>query len=218
MLNFSAVEQVFPFLLKATLVTLELSILSIMIGLILGLFAALMKISNSKILQWIASFYIWIIRGTPLIAQLLLIYFGLPQLGIQIGAFESAVIGLGINAGAFIAEIFRGGILSIPKGQTEAAASLGMNYLKTLWRIILPQAFRVSVPALGNQAISMLKDTSLASVITVSELMMTSQQFAAGNFAFIEFYIAASAIYLALTTLVYAVLRNVEHRLSASDQ
>lgn len=217
MLDFSTVAKVFPFLLKATAVTLELSALAIMIGLILGLFAALMKISNSKLLRWLASFYIWIIRGTPLIAQLLLIYFGLPKFGIQIGAFESAVIGLGINAGAYIAEIFRGGILSIPKGQTEAAASLGMNYFKILRRIILPQALRISVPALGNQAISMLKDTSLASIVTVSELMMTSQEFAAGNFAFVEFYIVASAIYLALTTILYIVLRKIEHRLSVSD-
>jgi polar amino acid transport system permease protein len=218
MLDFSSVAKVFPFLLQATAVTLELSALAIIIGLILGLIAALMKLSNFKVLRWLASFYIWITRGTPLIAQLLLIYFGLPKFGIQIGAFESAVIGLGINAGAFIAEIFRGGILSIPKGQTEAAESLGMSYFKILRRIILPQALRISVPALGNQAISMLKDTSLASIVTVSELMMTSQQFAAGNFAFIEFYITASAIYLALTSILYIVLRKLEHRLSVSDQ
>jgi polar amino acid transport system permease protein len=218
MLDFSSVAKVFPFLLQATAVTLELSALAIIIGLILGLIAALMKLSNYKVLRWLASFYIWITRGTPLIAQLLLIYFGLPKFGIEIGAFESAVIGLGINAGAFIAEIFRGGILSIPKGQTEAAESLGMSYFKILRRIILPQALRISVPALGNQAISMLKDTSLASIVTVSELMMTSQQFAAGNFAFIEFYITASAIYLALTSILYIVLRKLEHRLSVSDQ
>lgn len=217
MLDFSSVAKVIPFLLQATAVTLELSVLSIIIGLILGLIAALMKISSSKVLRGIASFYIWIVRGTPLIAQLLLIYFGLPQFGIQIGAFESAVIGLGINAGAYIAEIYRGGILSIPKGQTEAAASLGMNYFTTLRRIILPQALRISVPSLGNQSISMLKDTSLASIVTVSELMMTSQQFAAGNFAFIEFYIVASAIYLALTTILYVLLRKIEYRLAVSD-
>ncbi|MCK9906753.1 amino acid ABC transporter permease, partial [Frankia sp. Cpl3] len=103
-----------------------------------------------------------------------LIYFGLPQIGIQLSAFVSAVLALGINAGAYIAEIYRGGIMSVPKGQMEAAESLGMSYTQIMRRVILPQAFRVSVPALGNQAIMMLKDSSLASLVTVSELMMVS--------------------------------------------
>ncbi|MEX2460768.1 MAG: amino acid ABC transporter permease [Paenibacillaceae bacterium] len=217
MLDFSLVTKFIPYLLQATVITLELSLLSIAIGMILGLIAALMKISSVTVLRYVASFYIWVIRGTPMLVQLLLIYFGLPQIGINIGPFESAVIGLGINAGAYIAEICRGGILSIPKGQTEAAESLGMNYFTILRRIILPQAFRVSIPALGNQTISMLKDSSLASLITVSELMMTSQRFAASNFAFIEFYITASVLYLFLTTIFSFILNKIEYRLSESD-
>ncbi|CAB3390664.1 MAG TPA: amino acid ABC transporter permease [Alicyclobacillus sp.] len=217
MLDFSLVVQYIPFLLQATVITLEVSVLATALGLVLGLIAALMKISKIQPLVWIADFYIWVIRGTPVLVQLFLVYFGLPQLGIQIGPFSSALIALGVNAGAYIAEIYRGGILSVPKGQREAAQSLGMNYFLIMRRIILPQAFRVSIPALGNQAIMMLKDSSLASLVTVSELMMVSQRFAATNFAFIEFYITASVIYLILTTVFTFILNKIEGRLSISD-
>ncbi len=217
MLDFSLVTEYIPFLLQATLITIEISVLATAIGLILGLIAALMKISRIMPLVWAADFYIWVIRGTPMLVQLFLVYFGLPQLGIEIGPFNSAVIALGINAGAYIAEIYRGGILSVPKGQLEAAQSLGMSYPLIMRRIILPQAIRVSIPALGNQAIMMLKDSSLASLVTVSELMMVSQRYAASNFAFIEFYITAAAIYLFLTTLFTFILNKIEFRLSVSD-
>lgn len=217
MLDFSLVTEFIPFLLKASLMTLELSIVSIILGLLLGLVAALMKISTIKPLVWFADLYIWVIRGTPMLVQLFLVYFGLPQFGIELGPFTSAVIALGINSGAYIAEIYRGGMLSIPKGQTEAAQSLGMNYGTIMKRIILPQAFRVSIPALGNQAISMLKDSSLASLVTVSELMMVSQRFAATNYAFFEFYIVAALLYLLLTTIFSFVLNKIEYRLSVSD-
>ncbi|MCL6576418.1 MULTISPECIES: amino acid ABC transporter permease [Kyrpidia] len=216
-MDFSLVVQYIPFLLQATVITLEVSVLATALGLVLGLIAALMKISKIQPLVWIADFYIWVIRGTPVLVQLFLVYFGLPQLGIQIGPFSSALIALGVNAGAYIAEIYRGGILSVPKGQREAAQSLGMNYFLIMRRIILPQAFRVSIPALGNQAIMMLKDSSLASLVTVSELMMVSQRFAATNFAFIEFYITASVIYLILTTVFTFILNKIEGRLSISD-
>lgn len=144
-LDFSLVTKFIPFLLKASLVTIELPVTAIFIGLVLGLIAALMKIPQITSLVWLASFYIWVIRGTPMLAQLFLVYFGLPQLGIEISPFVSSVLALGVNAGAYIAEIYRGGILSIPEGQKEAAQSLGMNYTTILRRIILPQAFRVSI-------------------------------------------------------------------------
>ncbi|RXT04278.1 amino acid ABC transporter permease [Ammoniphilus sp. CFH 90114] len=218
MLDFSLVTKFVPFLIEAAWVTLEISVLSIILGLILGLIAALMKISKIRPLVWLVDFYLWVIRGTPVLVQLFLVYFGLPQLGIDIGPFLSSILALGVNAGAYIAEIYRGGILSVPKGQIEAAESLGMSYWKTMRRIVLPQAFRVSIPALGNQAISMLKDSSLASLVTVSELMMVSQRFASTNFAFIEFYIAAAVLYLVLTTLFSYIINKVEFRLSASEQ
>jgi polar amino acid transport system permease protein len=218
MIDFTLVVPFLPFLLKATVITLEITVLSIGLGLILGLIVALMKISKMTPLVQFADFYLWIIRGTPVLVQLFLVYFGLPQIGIEISAFASSVLALGVNAGAYIAEIYRGGILSIPVGQPEAAQSLGMNYVTIMRRIILPQAIRVSVPALGNQAISMLKESSLASLVTVTELMMASQRFAATNFAFIEFYITAAAIYLLLTTVFTYILNRIEHRLSVSDR
>lgn len=218
MLDFSLVTKYTVFLLEASWITIELSVLSILLGLILGLVAALMKISMIKPLMWLADFYIWVIRGTPILVQLFLVYFGLPQIGIELGAFVSSVIALGVNAGAYIAEIYRGGILSVPKGQTEAAESLGMTYTTIMRRIILPQAFRVSVPALGNQAISMLKDSSIASLVTVNELMMASQRFASSNYAFIEFYITAAALYLAMTTVLSFFLNRIEYRLAESER
>jgi polar amino acid transport system permease protein len=218
MLDFSLVTKFIPFMLKATVVTLELSVVSILIGLILGLFIALMKISSVKVLSFIADFYLWIIRGTPMLVQLFIVYFGLPQIGIELSPFVSSVIALGINSAAYIAEIYRGGIQSIPKGQVEAAESLGMKYPTIMKKIILPQAIRVSVPSLGNQAIMMLKDSSLASLVTVTELMMVSQRFASTNFAFIEFYVAAAGFYLIMTTLFTFILNKVEVRMSISDR
>jgi polar amino acid transport system permease protein len=216
-LDFSLVQKYIPFLIKASITTLEISILSILIGLVLGLVVVLMKISHFKPLSLFADFYIWVIRGTPMLVQLFLVYFGLPQIGIELSPFAASLIALGMNAGAYMAEIFRGGIQSIPHGQMEAALSLGMNYPTIMRRIILPQAFRVRIPGLGNESITLLKDSSLASLVTVSELMMTSQRFASSNYAFIEFYITAAILYLIMTTLVTIVLRRIESRLTVGD-
>jgi polar amino acid transport system permease protein len=218
MLNFSLVNDFIPFMLKAAVVTMQLSLVSIFVGLVLGLVIALMKISRIKVLSLIAGFYLWIIRGTPMLVQLFLVYFGLPQMGIDLSPFLSSVIALGMNSAAYIAEIYRGGILSVPKGQVEAAEALGMKYPTIMKKIILPQAIRVSVPSLGNQAIMMLKDSSLASLVTVSELMMVSQRFASTNYAFIEFYMTAAVFYLAMTTIFTFILNRVESRLSISER
>jgi polar amino acid transport system permease protein len=218
MLNFSLVGDFIPFLVKAAVVTIQLSIVSIIVGLVFGLVIALMRISKIKVLSKIAQFYIWIIRGTPMLVQLFLVYFGLPQIGIELSPFNSSVIALGLNAAAYIAEIYRGGIMSVPTGQMEAAESLGMRYPVIMKKIILPQALRVSLPSLGNQAVMMLKDSSLASLVTVSELMMVSQRFASTNYAFIEFYIVAAAFYLVMTTIFTFILNKIELRMSISER
>jgi polar amino acid transport system permease protein len=218
MLDFSLVQPYIPFLLKASIITLEISILSLLLGLIMGIIIVIMKISKYKSLTWFADFYIWTLRGTPLLVQVFLVYFGLPQIGIEVSPFIASVFALGINAGAYIAEILRGGILSIPNGQMEAAQSLGLSYPTIMRRIILPQAFRVSIPAIGNESITLLKDSSLASLVTVSELMMTSQRFASTNYAFIEFYITAAVLYLMMTTVFTFVLRKIEFKLSISER
>lgn len=217
-MDFSVVLPYLGFLGHASWITILISILSLSLGLALGLIIAIMKMSGIKPFVWIADFYVWVIRGTPLLVQLFLIYFGLPQLGVELGAFLSAILGLGINAGAYIAEIFRGGLQAVQKGQREAASSLGMTNAKVVWRIVLPQALRISIPALGNQTVMMIKDSSLASLVTVSEIMMVSQRFAASNFAFMEFYITAAAMYLVLTTIASALLNRFEHRMAVSER
>ncbi|EGW41611.1 amino acid ABC transporter permease [Desulfosporosinus sp. OT] len=216
-LDFSKIIKYLPYLLQGAGLTIELAILGIALGIFIGLVAALLKISHTP-LRFIAHFYIWLVRGTPLLVQLFLIYFGLPQLGITLDAFPSSVLGLGINSGAYLAEVFRGGIEAIPVGQTEASLSLGMGKFLSMRRIIFPQALRISLPALGNQFIITLKDSSLCSVITMSELLQTSQRFASVTFASMEFYTAAAAFYLLMTTVLSAVLSSLEWRLSTENR
>lgn len=216
-LDFSVIPKYLPYLLQGAGLTIELAVLGIGFGIILGLVAALLKISHTP-LRYIAHFYIWLIRGTPLLVQLFLIYFGLPQLGITLSAFASSVLGLGINSGAYLAEVFRGGIEAIPEGQTEASLSLGMGKFLMMRRIIFPQALRISLPSLGNQFIISLKDSSLCSVITMSELLQTSQRFASVTFASLEFYTAAAMLYLLITTVISAFLRSLEWRLAKENR
>lgn len=216
-LDFSIIIKYLPYLLQGAGLTIELAVLGIALGILIGLVAALLKISHTP-LRYIAHFYIWLIRGTPLLVQLFLIYFGLPQLGITLSAFASSVLGLGINSGAYLAEVFRGGIEAVPVGQTEASLSLGMGKFLTMRRIILPQALRIALPSLGNQFIISLKDSSLCSVITMSELLQTSQRFASVTFASMEFYTAAAVFYLVMTTVLSAVLRSLEWRLSTENR
>lgn len=159
---FSTVLMFAPRFLPGVWATLLLSLLSILLGTIFGLLATIMKMSRNKFLSKLADFYIFIIRGTPLLLQLFFIFYGLANMGLEFSRFTSAVIGLGIHSGAYISEIFRGSIVSIDHGQTEAARSLGMTKRQTFINIILPQTFKRSVPALGNQFIIAIKDSSLA--------------------------------------------------------
>lgn len=216
-LDFRIIIKYLPYLLQGAGLTIELAVLGIAFGIFIGLVAALLKISHTP-LRFIAHSYIWLIRGTPLLVQLFLIYFGLPQLGIKLSAFASSVLGLGINSGAYLAEVFRGGIEAIPVGQTEASLSLGMGKFLAMRRIILPQALRIALPSLGNQFIISLKDSSLCSVITMSELLQTSQRFASVTFASMEFYTAAAVFYLLMTTVIAAILRHLEWRLSIENR
>lgn len=218
MLDFNLVLPFLPYLLTGALVTIEISVLATALGLVLGLIAALARKSPFKPIKGVADFYVWSIRGTPVLVQLFIVYFGLPQIGIELGAMLAAVLALGANTGAYVAEILRGGILAVPVGQIEAAESLGMSSAKVMRRITLPQAFRLSIPALGNQAVSMLKESSLASLVTVNELMMVSQRFAATNYAYMEFYIVAAVIYLIMTTGMSWVLGKIEFRMSKSER
>src|SRR6266850_455481 len=191
-----------PFLLKGALLAIEISVLSMALGLVLGLGLALMRLSRHTALRGPAWGYIWFVRGTPLLLQLVFLYDVLPAIGIKLDTFTTAVIGFSLNEAAFGAEIIRGGILSVSRTQGIAAAALGMPPLLTPRRIILPQAMRAILPGIGNQAISMIKGTSIASVIFVNELTFRAEQIVGQNFRFFTVFAAAAVIYLAMTSCV----------------
>ena len=194
----------FPFLLEGMWLTLRIFLASMAGGLALGLVIALMRLSPYRLLAGLAWTYVWLVRGTPVLLQLVFLFDALPFIGIVMPPVTTAIIGFSLNEAAFAGEIIRGGILSVSRNQTLAAASLGMGPLLTLRRIVLPQAMRAILPAVGNDAISVLKGTSLASVIAVNELTLRSQQIVAQNFKFFPVFAAAGVMYLTVTTLIAA--------------
>jgi polar amino acid transport system permease protein len=175
-----------------------------------------MRILKTKVLTWPAKLYISVIRGTPLLLQLFLIYFGLVRI-INLDRIPSAIIALGIHNGAYIAEIFRGAIQSIDRGQKEAGISLGMTGGQFMKRIILPQAFKRAIPPLGNQFIIALKDSSLASAVGVSELLLHSRQLASSNYLMMEMLSIAALFYLLMTSILTFLTNRLERRLKVSD-
>ncbi|PSL40562.1 amino acid ABC transporter membrane protein (PAAT family) [Planomicrobium soli] len=192
--------------------TIPLTLISFVLGLILAVLTALARISTIKILQVIARIYVSVIRGTPLLVQLFILFYGLPTVGIVIDPFPAAVFGFSLNVGAYASEVIRASILSIPKGQWEAADTIGMNYVQSLRRIILPQATRVSIPPLSNTFISLVKDTSLASLILVTEMFRVAQQIAATNYEFLLLYGQAALIYWVVCFLLSIGQGRLEHR------
>ena len=199
-----------PYLLEGAWTTVWLSVAVMAIGLGLGLLAALMRLSRHRVPRDVARFYIWLMRGTPLLVQLIIIYTGLPQLGLRLTVIQSALIGLGLNEGAYLAEIIRAGILSVPRGQFDAARAVGMPYWTMLRVVILPQAARVIIPPLGNNFNGLLKTTSLASVISLEELLRRSQMLIQLEFKVLEIFLVAACYYLAMTTLWGLVQRRLE--------
>lgn len=210
MLDWNIIVHYFPFLAKGAVLTLEISIISLVLGLLFGLVAALCKLSDNTFLRWPANFYVWLIRSTPLLVQLFIIYYGFPQFGIDLGPFMSGVLGLSLNVGAYNAETIRGGIISVPAGQTEAARSLGMSGILCMKRIILPQALRIIIPPLGNNFIILIKDTSLVSTITLVELTLTAQRLIGSTYKPFEMYIMAAVLYAILTSLASMLLSILE--------
>jgi cystine transport system permease protein len=208
-----AQTSLLPLIKGAISATIPLTISSFILGLILAIITALFRISTIKTLQRIARFYVSIIRGTPLLVQLFIIFYGLPNIGIIIDPFPAAVIGFSLNIGAYASEIVRASILSIPKGQWEAATSVGMTYSQSLLRVILPQAARVSVPPLSNTFISLVKDTSLASLILVTEMFRKAQEIAATNFEFMLVYTEAAILYWIICTILSFGQDHIEKRL-----
>ena len=209
-------DSFFPILKAGIYFTIPLTLITFTLGLILAFFVALARLSNIKPLVAIARFYVWIFRGTPLLVQIFILFFGLPSLGVTLNPFPAAVIAFTLNKGAYSSEIIRAAILSIPKGQWEAASSIGMTRSQAMRRIIVPQAVRVSLPPLGNSFISLVKDTSLAATITVTEMFQKGQQIAAATYEPLWLYIEVAFIYLIFSTVLSDLQNNLEDRFGKS--
>ena len=219
-----------PALIGGLAITIYASVVSQIFGVVIGIFSALAGMARNRILRTISGFYVWFFRGTPLLVQMFIIYFGTPYLfGIDLfpndvhlgflslrGSVLAGIVALSINEGAYMSEIVRAGILSVEPGQTEAAKSLGMTYGLTMRRIVLPQALRVIIPPLGNEFNNMLKTTSLMAVISVTELFRVAQGVYAVTFKPFEVFLGVAVYYLALTTIWTLIQGMIERRLGAS--
>ncbi|MCS7069350.1 MAG: amino acid ABC transporter permease [Meiothermus sp.] len=212
-MDFALIRDSLPFLLEGAWVTLRITALSLVFGILLGTVVALARMSPIRWLSWLTLGYIELLRGTPLLVQIFLIFFGIPQLTQQqINEFAAGVLAFSINTSAYVAEILRAGIQSIPKGQREAALSLGLSPTQTLRYIVLPQAFTRVIPPLVNEGISLLKNSSLLSAIAVIELTRAGQLISARTFKPFEMYLAVSLIYLGMTLILSWVARGLEAR------
>ncbi len=204
---------------EGTRVTVGLTLISGLLGVVLGVLAALAKLAPVPPVRWAADFYVWAIRGTPLLVQVLFVFLALPMvIPLQLSDFNSAAVALAFNVGAYNAEAIRAGILAVPKGQTEAARSLGLSPLQTFRDIIFPQAFKVALPPLVNNIVALLKDSSLAYVIGVVELSNVGNRIQAATFQPVPIFMATASIYLVLTTVLTQISGAIEQRLDIEQR
>lgn len=204
----------FPKLLRyGVTVTVPMTALSFALALVIAVAVALIQYANVRGARQLCRFYIWFTRGTPLLVQLYLIFYGLPSLGIRLEAFPAAVVAIGLNEGAYMAETVRGSLESVPKGQLEAGYCVGMNYVQIMWHVVLPQAFRIAFPSLGNSLIGMLKETSLAATITIVEMFREAQIINGRVYESLWLYLEVAVIYLMFCTILSIVQRRMEKRL-----
>ena len=204
-------------LLPGLTMTSPLTAISFFFALIIALIVAMIQFAHVRVLRQVARFYVWVIRGTPLLVQLFVVFYGMPNIGILIDPFPAAVIVFSINEGAYMAEIIRAALESVPAGQMEAGRCVGMTYLQTMRRIILPQAMRTAFPSLSNSLISMIKDTSLAANITVTEMFMATQRIVARTYEPLALYIEVGLIYLLFCTVLTKLQSVGEKRLNAHE-
>lgn len=202
-------------LLPGIKVTIPLTIISFSLAMVIGIVTALVQFANIKVLKQLARFYIWVIRGTPLLIQLFVVFYGLPSVGIIIDPFPAAVIVFSINEGAYSAETIRGALEAVPKGQIEAGYCSGLNFIQIMWHIVLPQALRMAFPSLANGLIAMVKSTSLAANITVMEMFMVTQQIVARTYEALALYLELAFIYLMISTVLTRLQTYIEKRLNA---
>lgn len=208
--------QSFPkILLPGLLTTIPLTVISFSLGIIIAVIVALVQYAKVPVLRQITRFYIWVIRGTPLLVQLYVVFYGLPSLGILLEPFPSAVLVFAINSGAYAAETMRGALESVPSGQMEAGFCIGMSWWQIMRRVVLPQAFRTAFPSLGNELISMVKDTSLAANITVMEMFMSTQRIIGVYYEPFALYMEVGVIYLLFSTVLTKLQTWGERRLGA---
>ncbi|MDR2343392.1 MAG: amino acid ABC transporter permease [Spirochaetaceae bacterium] len=206
-------ESFLPMLKAGLLLTMPMAVASFGVGLVIASITAAMRLSKIKALQKIASAYVWVFRGTPLLVQLYIVFFGLPGMGIRLGAIPSAIAAFSLNVGAYCSESIRASILAIQRGQWEAAYSLSMTKWQALRRIIAPQSFAIALPPLSNTFISLVKDTSLAANITIAEMFQTTQRIAARTYEPMLLYCLAALIYLAFCTVLTALQAKMEKAL-----
>jgi len=205
-------------------ITLQIAVIAQIVGIVLGVAFALLQVSRNRGARFFAGFYVWFFRGTPVLLQLFILYFGVPQLfdnqtlTNEITAFRAAIIALGVNEGAYMTEIVRAGILAVDRGQMDAAKSLGMTQMQAMRRVVLPQALRVAVPPTGNEFIAMLKNSSLASTISLVELLGASRLIYSSNLKFMELLVVAAIWYLAFTTVFTILQAELERALAIGDR
>ena len=217
--DFSLIWNSLPLLLAGAGVTIEITAIAVGLGFIFGLITSVCRLSGVKVLQVIAVCYVNIIRGTPMLVQIFLIYFALPMvIGERINPFVAAVAACSINSGAYVSEIFRAGIQSVDKGQMEAGRSLGLSWMQTMRNVILPQAFKHVIPPLGNEFISMTKETSLVSVIGFEELTRRGQLIIAKTYGSFEIWLTVAAIYLVMTLTIARLVSYLERRFATDDR
>ncbi|HHW2393713.1 TPA: amino acid ABC transporter permease [Pseudomonas aeruginosa] len=204
-----------PFLLQGAMYTVLFAAVSMVLGLILGFSVAAVRVTKVPVVSQIAAVYVSAFRGTPLLVQIFVLYYGLPSVGIEFTPVTAGILALTLNVAAYLSESMRGAILGIDKGQWEAGLSVGLTWGQTLWNIITPQALRLAVPSLSNSLISLIKDTSLISVITVTELMLATKEVIAETFQPLPLYLAAAGIYWLLSALFKRVQKALENRLTA---
>ena len=203
-------NSIWPVLKAGLAVTIPLSLISFAIALVIAVITALVKLSNFKVLKFIFSTYVWIFRGTPLLVQLFLVFYGLPKAGVTLDPWTAAIITFSLNTGAYASESIRASILSIPKGQWEAAESLGMTYWQVLRRVIAPQTVRISLPPVTNDFIDLVKGTSLAASITIAEMFMIGQQIVAFTYEPLAIYALVAVIYLMFVSILTFIQGRLE--------
>jgi His/Glu/Gln/Arg/opine family amino acid ABC transporter permease subunit len=218
-------HEAMPLLLDGLKLTIGIALLAIALGMVIGFLSCIMGMSKNPVLRAISAVYVWLIRGTPMLVQAFFVFYAIPQLvkvmtgtAFTLTPFTAGAITLSLNAGAYISEIFRGGIMSIDYGQMEAARSLGLNYTQATWRVILPQTIKNVFPSLGNELIVLLKETSISGYIALQDLTKAGDIVRSRTYLPFFPYISVAAIYLVLVLILEKILGNIEGRMAASDR